>query len=211
MRQVQPTVYALMDESGDAGWNVRRGASSHFVLVMVETTNPELLREELKRLRVTLNLPRNFEFRYHDTRMVWARAAFFALLRSLDLRVRAAIVDKARLSKEVQTWTELEMYDLGALVQRSPPEELSEAILVIDGERGKQQFVRRLRQYFSQLGRQQGRRRVFKAIVLKDSRREDGLQYADMIAGVLTERIKRGESAYDDDVDSRMRLLLFLP
>lgn len=202
-----------MDESGDTGCNLRKGASSHFILVLVETTKPELLREELQRLRVALNLSRTFEFRYHDTRMAWARAAFFARFRSLDLRVRAAVVDKARLDEKAQRWTELEMYEyaLGALVKHSPPDELSEAILVIDGERGKQQFVRRLRQYLTQVGRQQKRGRIFKAIVLKESRREDGLQYADMVAGVLAERTKHGESAYDDAVDSKMRLVLFLP
>ena len=209
----RPTVYAFMDESGDAGGNLRKGASADFVLAHVETTHPELLREELARLRVALHLPTAFEFRYHDTRMEWARAAFFVLLRSLDLRLSAAVVDKARLPQEAQAWGERDMYEyaLGELVRRSSVDELSEAVLVIDGERGKQQFVRKLRQYISRIGREEKRGRIFKAIVLKESKREDGLQYADMVAGVLAERTKHGESAYDDYVDAKIRLLLALP
>ncbi len=201
-----------MDESGDAGSNVRKGASAHFVLAMVETTDPTRLRQELRRLRAALNLPATFEFRYHDTRKAALRAAFFVLLRSLDLRIRAAIVDKRRLPEEAQRWGEQEMYAyaVGELVKHSSVEELSEAILVIDGER-KQRFVQRLRQHLSKIGRDQKRGRIFKAIVLKESKREDGLQYADMVAGVLAERTMHGESAYDDYVDSRMRLLLLLP
>lgn len=205
-------VYAFMDESGDAGGNLRKGASPHFVLAMVETTQPETLRSELKRLRAALRLPAAFEFRYHDTRRASVRAAFFVLLRSLDLRIRAAVVDKSRLPKTAQSWGEQEMYEyvVGEVVKHSSVEELSEAILVIDGER-KSRFVQRLRQYLSKIGREQRRGRIFKAIVLKESKREDGLQFADMVAGVIAERIAHGESAYEDYVDSKMRVMLQLP
>jgi hypothetical protein len=206
------TVYAFMDESGDAGSNVRKGASSHFVLAMVETTEPEHLREELRRLRNALSLPASFEFRYHDTRKVAVRAAFFVLLHSLELRVRAAVVDKSKLPEEAWHWGEQEMYEyaIGELVKHSSVDELSEAILVIDGER-KQRFAQKLRQHLSQIGRDQRRGRIFKAIVLKESKREDGLQFADMVAGVLAERTEHGESAFDDYVDSKLKVMLQLP
>ncbi len=210
--KLRSTVYAFLDESGDAGGNVRRGASAHFVLAMVETTAPENLRAELRRLRVALQLPATFEFRYHDTRKVAHRAAFFILLRSLDVRVRAAVVDKTRLPAESQNWGEQEMYEyaVGEMVKHSSIEELSEAILVIDGER-KPRFIQKLRQHLSKIGRDQKRSRIFKAIVLKESKREDGLQFADMVAGVLAERVEHGESAYEDYVDSKLKVLLQLP
>jgi hypothetical protein len=68
-----------------------------------------------------------------------------------------------------------------------------------------------LRQYLSKIGRDQKRGRIFKAIVLKASKREDGLQYADMVAGVLAERTTHGESAYDDYVDSKLKVFLQMP
>ncbi|OGO33149.1 MAG: hypothetical protein A2Z03_11220 [Chloroflexi bacterium RBG_16_56_8] len=110
------------------------------------------------------------------------------------------------MPQEAQAWGERDMYEyaLGELVRRSSLDELSEAILVIDGERGKQQFVRKLRQYISRIGREEKRGRIFKAIVLKESKREDGLQFADMVAGVLGERFTHGESAYDDYVDAKL-------
>ena len=207
------TVYAFMDESGDAGMNLRKGASPYFVVVFVETTEPEILREQLRDLRAEFNLPRTFEFRYHDTRMTWAREAFFTLFRSLDVRVRAAVVDKAQLSEEAQMWSEREMYQyaIGAMVSHSSPEELCEAVLVIDGERAKQEFVRALRIYLSQLSDELWRDRIFKNIVLKEARREDGLQFADMVAGVLAERVEHGKSAYADAVAEKTIILLRLP
>ncbi len=94
MAKRAPTVYAFMDESGDPGRDVRRGASRHFILTLVETIEPDRLRDELQRLRLALNLHEQFEFHYHNTRSVERRAAFFVLLRALNLKVRAAIIDK---------------------------------------------------------------------------------------------------------------------
>lgn len=210
----RPTVYAFMDESGDAGGNVHRGASPYFVVVFVETTEPETLCENLRDLRTKFNLPRRFEFRYHDTRMAWARGAFFTLFRSLDVRVRAAVVDKARLSSEARDWGRQEMYEyvLGEMVSRSARDELYMAVLVIDGQResSAKPFIRGLRRRFDQIERAQKRGRIFKAIQLKEARREDGLQYADMVAGALAEELRHGTSAYRADVAAKMRLLLRL-
>lgn len=202
-----------MDESGDPGGDVRRGASPHFVLVLVETTQPDVLRDELQQLRKALNLSALFEFRYHDTRSASRRAAFFVLMRSLDVHVRAAIVDKTQLPDQVRTWGEAEMYEyaLGEIVKHSLPSELNEAILVVDGEASKRNFILRLRTWATRLAREQKRERIFKSIVLRESRREGGLQFADMAAGVLAEMAQHGESAYETYVMSKIRLLLTLP
>ena len=143
-----------------------------------------------------LNLPKHFEFHYRKTQMPWVRAGFFALLRSLDIRVRAAVLDKMRLSKETRKWHKQQMYEyvLSEIVKHSNSAELHDAILVIDGERqsSAEPFLRGLRQAMAALANEQRRGRIFKSILLREARREDGLQYADMIAGVLPTA-----SAYD--------------
>jgi hypothetical protein len=135
MTKSRATVYAFMDESWDAGGNVRKGASSHFVLAFVETAEPEILRNELKRLRIALSLPPTFEFRFHDTQKAALRAAFFVLLRSLNLRVRAAVVDKTRLPADFDFKHQaIYSFVVGQLVVRASPDELQDAILIIDGQ-----------------------------------------------------------------------------
>lgn len=204
-----------MDESGDAGTNVARGASPHFILVPIETTKPDELRDALHQLRSKLNLSSQFEFHYYKTQMNWARAGFFAMLRSLDLRVRAAVLDKSRLPDEAQHWRKLQMYEyvLGEIVKRSRPAELHNAVLIIDGERqsSNESFLRGLRLAMTMLGESQHRRRIFKSIVFKESKREDGLQYADMIAGAIAESVKHGESPYDLAIAEKLVILLSLP
>lgn len=69
----------------------------------------------------------------------------------------------------------------------------------------------RLRVWATQLARALKRERIFKAIVLRESRREDGLQVADMAADVMAEIAEHGESAYESDVMAKVRLLLALP
>jgi len=207
MTRARTTVYAFMDESGDAGGNVRKGASPHFVLAMVETTAPDHLRDELKRLRIALHLPATFEFRYHDTRNVSVRAAFFVLLRSLDLRIRAAIVDKARLPEDFDYGHQgLYSFVVGELVMRAPTNELQDAILVVDGERGTAtgNLLNGIRRYLTRLYQERQRVRAFRKLVARNSKSEDGLQFADMVAGVLAERATHGESAYDDYVNAKL-------
>jgi hypothetical protein len=214
MKKPSPTVYAFMDESGDAGSSVRKGASPHFVLVLVETTDPEQLHIALDNLREKLNLARHFEFHYHKTQMSWARAGFFALLRSLDVRVRAAVLDKTKLTT-AERWRKQQMYEyiLSELVKRSAPSDLHDAILVIDGERqtSNEPFLRGLRQAMTRLGEMQHRGRIFKSIVLKEAKREDGLQFADMIAGAIADGVKHGESPYDLAIAEKLAILLTLP
>ncbi|OQY87351.1 MAG: hypothetical protein B6D41_11730 [Chloroflexi bacterium UTCFX4] len=213
MSKRAPTVYAFMDESGDAGADMRRGASPHFVLTLVETTQPEVLSEEMAKLRKALNLSPIFEFRFHDTRSTERRAAFFVLLRSLDVRIRAVMVDKTKLPDDTRKWGEQKMYEyaLGEIIKHSLPSELTQVYLVIDGNQSKEKFVLRLRVWATQLARALKRERIFKAIVLRESRREDGLQIADMAAGVMAEIAEHGESAYESDVMAKVRLLLALP
>ncbi len=154
MSKRAPTVYAFMDESGDPGGALEFGASPHFIVVMLETTEPEFVRDELKKLRFKLNLPQAFEFWYHDTQMPWARAESFKLFRSLDVRVRAALIDKTQLGKDF-VFGQHALYKLavGGLVLRASPAELSDAVLVIDGKHGAptNDLLAALRQHSSRL------------------------------------------------------------
>ncbi len=201
------TVYAFMDESGDPGSRSRSSASKHFILVLVETTEPETLAQELKRLRTALNVSSVFEFRFHDTRSVERRAAFFVLLHALNVRVRAAVVDKTKLADSFASFdTALYGFALGELVMRASPNDLHDAILVMDGEGGEttEKTLNSIRRHLTQLYEQRKRVRAFRKLIARNSRNEAGLQFADMVAGVLAERAEHGESPYDDYVDSKM-------
>lgn len=196
-----------MDESGDPGRRSRKSASTHFILVLVETAEPETLRQELKRLRTALNVSSVFEFRFHTTRSVERRAAFFVLLRSLNLKIRAAVIDKTKLPESFAAFdTALYAFALGELVARASPQDLHDAILVMDGEGGEttEKTMNGIRRHLTRLYAERKRVRAFRKLIARNSKNEAGLQFADMVAGALADRAQHGESPYDDYVDSKI-------
>lgn len=214
MSKRAPTVYAFMDESGDPGSRSRKSASTHFILVLVETTEPETLRQELKRLRVALNLSSAFEFRFHDTRSIERRAAFFVLLRSMELKIRAAVIDKEQLPENFAAFGAAHYaFALGELVARASPHDLHNAILVMDGEGGEttEKTLNGIRRHLTRLYAERKRVRAFRKLIARNSRNDEGLQFADMVAGALAERVEHGESPYDDYVDSKLVDLWWYP
>ena len=142
------------------------------------------------------------------------RAAFFVLLRSLDLRVRAAVVDKTQLAEDFD-YKDRGIYSfaLGELVMRAPMYELQDAILVLDGQRGAttENLLNGIRRYLTRLYQERQRVRAFRKLVARNSKAEDGLQFADMVAGVLAERFVHGESAYDDYINAKLADLWIYP
>ena len=85
------------DEAGDASFSFNKGASTHFVLALIATTQPDALRQALARLREKRGLPADSEFKYHKLTSTALRQATFEALQALDFAVWALTVDKTRL------------------------------------------------------------------------------------------------------------------
>ena len=186
------TQYHFLDESGDPGFNILGGASSHFVLALVQLPTRAALPElaELRRLR---RLSPAFEFKYHKTTKVQKRA-FFKCIEPIPFRVRAVVVDKVRLGSSFRRMNgrAFMVYFLTHLTLRASPLDIANDVLVIDG--ATPALRRASRVSLSKKCRETGRIRPFKKIVGGDSKREDGLQLADMIAGAIMHHVVRDES-----------------
>jgi hypothetical protein len=72
------------DEAGDASFSFDKGASTHFVFVLIATSQPDALREALARVRSQRGLPVNYEFKYHKLSSAALRQATFQALQALD-------------------------------------------------------------------------------------------------------------------------------
>ncbi len=84
---------------------------------------------------------------------------------------------------------------------------------MIDGERGEttEKTLAGIRKHLSRLYESRARVRAFKKLIARNSETEAGLQFADMVAGVLAERVVHGESPYDDYVDAKLVDLWWSP
>lgn len=186
--------YHFLDESGDPGLSGLATSSSHFALAMVQLVNRGPL-PELEELRNRFRLP-DFEFKYQKTTVVH-KDAFFSVVQTIPFRVRAVVVEKAGLGKRFVALSgqDIVIEFIVGLTLRAPELDLTDDTLIIDGTTPA--FRRALRIKLSDECYRMGRRsRPFKKIVSADSKREDGIQLADMVVGAVRQHVMGVESRY---------------
>lgn len=177
------TQYFFVDESGDAGLGRQASSSSHFVIAMIQL--PERIAlSPLVALRQELNLSPYFEFKYHKTTN-FQKDRFFSEIEEIPFRARIAILDKVTIGRLFEKYSPSDLvFELMiGLTLRASELDISNDILVMDG--ATPSFRKDLRVRFSERCKQNGRIRPFKNIIGADSKKEDGLQLADMVAGAV--------------------------
>jgi len=201
--------YFFVDESGDAGLEGQASSSSHFVVAMVQLPERAPLKP-LVELRKTLHVPSNFEFKYHQSKPL-QKDRFFREVLAVEFRVRAVIVDKAQLGSKFNNLNPqaLTMELIIGLTMHASELDIANEILIIDG--ATPSFCRNLRIQFSERSKREKRIRPFKNIIGGDSKREDGLQLADMIAGAIRVHAIGISSGHFDVISSRIVDLWNLP
>lgn len=194
--------YYHVDEFGDPGMEGAQGSSSHFGLVMIQLPDHASL-SVLSAIRETLHLPVTFEFHYYKSKPN-QKAAFFQLIRPLPFRVRAVVVKKNVLAEPYQRMrgNELAIEFLTQLTLHASELDIANDILIVDGATGG--FLRALRIRFSDECRSRNRIRPFRKIISGDSKNDDGLQLADMIAGAIKNQVTGEESGYYSTFANKM-------
>ena len=177
------TQYFYVDESGDAGLEGQASSFSHFVITMVQLPDRAPIHP-LVNLRKTINLSHGFEFKYHKTTSA-QKDRFFKDVPAIPFRVRAVVLEKVRIGLNLQTLSPRELTTelIIRLTLRASELDIANEILIIDG--ASPAFCRHLRVQFTEVCKRKKRIRPFKKIVGANSRHEDGLQMADMIAGAI--------------------------
>src|SRR3990172_1228423 len=177
------TQYFYVDESGDAGLEGQASSSSHFVMAMTQL--PERARiKPMVDLRKALNVAQDFEFKYHKSTPT-QKERFFRDVLKIPFRVRAVVVDKSHLGTPLNTLSpqQLTVELIIRLTLRASELDISNEKMVIDG--ATPAFCRDLRVQFTERCKREERIRPFKNIIGANSKSEDGLQLADMVAGAI--------------------------
>lgn len=186
------TQYFYVDESGDAGLNNK--GSAYYVVAMIQLSNREPVAE-LASLRKELNLSPNFEFHFYKMNSR-QKDDFFQAIHPFSFRVRAATLIKSHIPLEYRALGSVELAAqlLVSLTLRSSNLDIANDILVLDD--APDSFLQSLRIQFTQAYKQADRDRPFKKIVSSNSKYDDGLQLADMIAGAVRQLVWEDDSAY---------------
>jgi len=175
----------FIDESGDTGLTIEKGATKYFIMVMLAfEDNDEALAcdERISLLRRELRLPQDYEFHFHNNSNR-AREAFFRAILPYQFFYYGIAINKEKLFGEgFKNKESFYKYAAGLLFENAK-EKLDKAIIVID-ESGRQLFKYQLASYLRKKLNFFDRQRIYK-VKMQDSKRNNLLQMVDMIAGAV--------------------------
>lgn len=171
----------LIDESGDPGFRIARGSSSHFVIVMIvfdDYLSAEKASVAISTAQQRLRVKPEFKFtKSRDS----VKTEFFSAVCGFEFKVRALVVDKSVLYSEHLRENSERFYNF--FVQSLLKYDnglLQKAHIKIDGS-GDKEFKRELNSY---LRKNLAPGQMCK-ITFKDSKTDCLIQLADMCAGAI--------------------------
>lgn len=189
----------FIDESGDPGFQMTKGSSGYFVVVMVVFETLEAAASTQAKINDLANeLGISPEFKFNASRNI-VRDAFFQKLAPCQFKVRAIVVQKSLIHSSALREHKESFYKffLRQLLQHDGGL-LANAKIVIDGS-GDRDFKSQLVKYL----RRSLPRETMAKVELKDSVRDRLIQLADMCAGAI------GRSCRTDKMDAdKWRVML---
>lgn len=179
-------VLVLIDESGDPGFRMAQGSSTHFVVAMVvfaDYAEAERTSAEIAALRLKLRVKPEFKFAKSADIV---RQGFFTGVRDNRFLVRAVIVEKAAVqSQQLRTVTDsFYNYFLRMLLEHDGGR-LQGARVKVDGS-GDREFRNELASYL----RRHQREGQIEKFSFVDSQKDSLIQLADMCAGAILRAVR---------------------
>lgn len=191
----------FVDESGDLGWKLDRGSTAFFTIALVVFENGETAlacQRAIEHLQAALNLPRGYEFHFHDDTHE-RRLTLLSTVSRHDFTCYTFTLDKGspRLTGQGFKYRPSGYKWVCKTALDNAKSDLKDARVVIDGS-GDRTFCRQMRTYLrTQINTKQ--RRYIKSVKIGRSQGDPLLQLADYVAGVTNRlyQMKPGAEAYD--------------
>lgn len=189
----------FIDDSGDAGFNLKKGSTKFFVIALI-IFDDELIAEEvaleIKKLRRELKFPEEMEFKFNKSRRIVIEQ-FLKRVNKFNFKVRCLIVDKSLIRSPELRSNKNSFYSYAIKTALSYNDgSILDAKVRIDGS-GDRVFKRSFLTYLRrQLNSEQ--RKVMKNCQLINSKSNVLIQMADMIAGSI--RRSYDKTKNDSDV-----------
>jgi len=122
------------DESGDASFNFKKGASRYFVIAVIATQDADSLRSVLENLRTRENFSQGFEFHFNALTSEKLREKTLSALKGADFKSWALIVDKTTIPTTLRALTGMELYlfMVAELISHIPADVREKGTLILD-------------------------------------------------------------------------------
>ena len=171
----------FIDESGDPGFKLGRGSTSHFVIAMIifdKNEDAEFTSKVIRDALIDLKIRPEFKFsKSSDIK----KDEFFARIKSCPFRIRALVVDKEKIYSKNLREDDEKFYNYFTKILMNFPElKLNNVSVKIDGS-GDREFKKELNRYL----RSQIKSNLKLKIELVDSSKNYLIQLADMVAGAI--------------------------
>jgi len=194
------------DEAGDVSFNFGKGASRHYVMAVIATTEPQKVRQTLAEVRQEFDLPASYEFSFHGMSSSAIRQGVFQALRGADFEAWALVVDKTTLYEPLRYMKRLDYYlfFVTELLQVIPTEQREKATLILDEFGGEPNLPLEFRRYM----KRRNLPRHFSRVLTKRSKSEPLIQVADLVAGSVLRRDTHRDSEAFDMIKTKFRAVL---
>jgi hypothetical protein len=176
----------LIDESGDPGFKLNKGSSSHFVAAMVifnDFKEAEACSSSIDTLRQELGF--KTEFKFNNSRSD-TKDKFFAVVNQYKFEIFALVVDKKHIFSENLKRNDDKFYNYFVRQLLGSGAELKNARVKIDGS-GDREFKNHLQKYL----KNQLTDGMVDSVKFADSQKDNLVQLADMIAGAIARSYKK--------------------
>ena len=194
----------FIDDSGDTGLKLEEGSTQYFGIFMVvfeEHEEAAACDQRITLLRHELGLTLNYEFHFHrNSNRV--REAFFKAVLPYQFFYYGIIINKLKLFGEGFKNKESFYKYSSSLLFENAKEKLDNAIVVID-ESGRNLFKYQLAKYLKRKLNVSNGLTYIKRVKMQDSKGNNLLQLADMVAGAVTRSLGGGR----DDKDYFRRII----
>jgi hypothetical protein len=179
----------FIDDSGDTGFKAH--SSLVFVIALI-IFDDNLVAEEtalaMKKLRRELQLPDAVEFKYHKSRLS-VKKRFLQTVARYSFRIRAIVVQKNKMKVRFQSTARETFFNhIVMTVLRHTQGTVKQAKVHID-KRGEKRVRNELRAYLSRKLENKVRN-IFSDLKFVDSKRDNLIQLADMVAGTIAAKYK---------------------
>ncbi len=181
----------FIDESGDPGLKLTDGSSQFFTIALIvfEDHDDALACDQrIGLLRKELNLIEGYEFHFKEN-SDRVREAFLKAVLPYNFFYYGVVINKARLHGEGFKYKESFYKYVSSLLFENAKERLNNAIVVID-ESGRKLFKYQLATYLKKKINTKDKICI-KKVKMQDSKRNNLLQLADMIAGTLNRSLNK--------------------
>ncbi|MCP5278964.1 MAG: DUF3800 domain-containing protein [Thiobacillus sp.] len=179
----------LIDESGDAGFKIARGSTPYFVVAMVvfrDFKEAERASAVIAEARERFRVKPEFKFNKCHSNV---RDGFFQAVSPMDFRVRALVVEKARIYSDSLRENKKRFYNYFVqMLLKHDNDLLQGARVKIDGS-GDREFKRELERYL----RQQCQAGKIASVKFAESHRDNLIQLADMAAGAIARSYRQDD------------------